>query len=126
MLPHIDLVLRFMRPDLSRREIRGTLVGLAVLLGSLVPAGVEAVPLLPWLGLPVLAAGLVLLGTFRGRVDDALLVPWSAVVLGAAFGAADIVGVGYYILPASLVVGVLLVLAQAADTLVKPGEESGA
>lgn len=112
-----------MRPSLSDRETRGALLGLALLLGTLVPPGVEAVPLIPWLGLPVLASGLVLLWTFRHRIDDALLLPWLAVVLGAAFGAAAFVGVGYYVLRASLVVGVLLALAQAVDARVAPAEE---
>lgn len=109
--------------DLSRGEIHGALLGLALLLAAVLLAWVDPVPLLPWLGLPVLAAGLVLLWAFRGRVDDGLLLPWLAVILGAAFGAADYVGVGYYVLRASLVVGLLLALAQAADARVAPAEE---
>jgi hypothetical protein len=75
----------------------------------------EGAPLLPWLGAPVLLAGLAIWFRLRTRADPTLRLPWLLIVAGLAFGAADFVGVGLYVAAASLVVGFLLVLAQIVD-----------
>lgn len=72
-------------------------------------------PLLPTLGAPVLLAGLAAYLALRHRIQPGLRGPWLAVVLAAGAGAADVVGVGLWILVASLVVGLLLALGQATD-----------
>lgn len=95
----------------SRAEAAAT--GLAILAAAGLALGL--LPLVPWLGAPVLLGGLVLWRRLRDRMIRPFRGPWLLVVVAAGLGAADVVGLGAYVLAASLLLGVLLALAQAAD-----------
>jgi hypothetical protein len=96
-------------------EHPGETAAIGLALAGAAAIALAALPLLPWMGVPVLLGGLVLWNRLRDRILPSFRAPWLLVVVGAGLGAADVVGVGAYALAASLVVGFLLALAQAAD-----------
>lgn len=97
----------------TRTRLAAALFVLAAAAGA--PLALGWLPLVPGLGAPLLLAGLAAWTALRPRMEPGLRLPWLAVVVVLGAGAADLVGVGTYLVGASLVVGLLLALAQAVD-----------
>lgn len=104
-----------MAPASGRTAIR--LPAMLLLLAAAAGAALalDWLPLVPGLAAPVLLAGFAGYLGHRHRIQPSLRWPWLAVVVAAGVGAADVVGVGLYLVGASLVVGLLLALAQIVD-----------